>query len=390
MSNLLFGPRTSSHNPFRARPLTPDHSEGSETSSLPSYHTTLPFSHPSLTRTPTRPPPPSRALPELPPDAITEGPPPPYSLTPDTGGGEILVVQGPRWPFERAPDPFVQQSQPISQSPPSLGSPDPVPEPPTVPLQQHPCYAPLPGRPPLAASVSRQPRRAHLPSAPPPSSHPPAASTSNGVGSTMQPTGGRYPRSTTPGYSWPSNGPALVQPKTYLCHNCKSCPPLLSFSLTSFTWTRIGRNMGNENCHRSQVHTAPAHPPNTGRTVKPKMKGLRKMFSWISRNQQLSTAHTPQPQAGLEDGYQAAVQASLEEAGGDSWERAGYSLAPNPSTGFPPSSLLTVNLTSNSTAFSASRRSTNGKSCRRIGGPKPSVSWADTLRTGSRIARTLH
>jgi hypothetical protein len=56
----------------------------------------------------------------------------------------------------------------------------------------------------------------------------------------------------------------------------------------------------------------------TGRTVKPKKKGLRKMFSWITRSQQLSTAHTPQPRAGLEDEglqFRDAVQASLEEAG---------------------------------------------------------------------------
>jgi hypothetical protein len=261
MSNLSIQPRLSSHNAFRAHLLTPNPSEASETSSLPSYHTTLPFSHPSLTRSPTgtstvsraptyrtlplhpttraAPQPPPITLttdlpPELPPDAIPDGPPPAYSLTPDTEGGETAVAQGPRWPFQRAPDPFVQQSQLNSQSP--LGLPDSVPEPPAVPLQQQPRYTPLPGRLPPAASVSQQPRYAHSPRAPPPSSHPPVASTSNGIGSTVPPTRDRYPRSTTPGQSSQSNRPTLVQPETYLCHNCKTRPPLLSF-LTHFIHT---------------------------------------------------------------------------------------------------------------------------------------------------------
>ncbi|KAN0134383.1 hypothetical protein V8E53_007881 [Lactarius tabidus] len=330
MSNPLIQPRLSSHNPFRAQLLTPNPSEASETSSLPSYHATLPLSHPSLIHTPTgtsavsriptyrtlplcpthsaapQPPPitlPRDLPPELTPYAIPEDPPPAYSLTPDTEGGETLVVQGPRQPFQHAHDPFAQQSPPNSQSP--LGS---VPELPTVASQRQPRHAPPSGRPPPAASVSRQPRYAHSPRASPPSSCPPAASTSNGVGFTVPrtrdrypgstrlghssqrnrptPTKDRHPRSTTPGYPSQSNGPTLVRPETYLCHDC--------------------RNSGYENFDRSQM-----------RTVKPKEKGLRKIFSWISRRQQLSTAHTPQPQTGLEDEdlqFQAAAQASLEGA----------------------------------------------------------------------------
>jgi hypothetical protein len=82
--------------------------------------------------------------------------------------------------------------------------------------------------------------------------------------------------------------------------------PPLPLPLTSFTRTRAGRNSGYENFDRSQT-----------RTAKPKEKGLRKIFSWISRRQQLSTAHNPQPQTGLEDEdlqFQAAAQASLEGA----------------------------------------------------------------------------
>ena len=67
--------------------------------------------------------------------------------------------------------------------------------------------------------------------------------------------------------------------------------------------------------------------------------------------QYLSTIHTPQPPAGLEDEdlqLQAALQASLGETGDVSWERAGSSvtgsgvdaMTPSTSMGFPPSSLL--------------------------------------------------
>lgn len=147
--------------------------------------------------------------------------------------------------------------------------------------------------------------------------------------------------------------------------------------LTHFIPRHAGGNLGHENFDRSQMRTTPVRPHlpppsdvlatqrtdmNTGRTPKSKQKRLRKFFSWTSRRQQLPTAHIPQPHAGLEDEdlqCQAAVQASLEEAGGDSWERTGYSA----STGFPSSSLLTLT-SSNSTTFSTSRRSTNEKPCR--------------------------
>ncbi|KAH9012134.1 hypothetical protein EDB84DRAFT_1680775, partial [Lactarius hengduanensis] len=72
-----------------------------------------------------------------------------------------------------------------------------------------------------------------------------------------------------------------------------------------------------------------------------------------SGSQHLSTVHTPQPPAGLEDEdlqLQAALQASLGEAGeGEvSWKRTGSSmtaggvdtLTPSANTGFPSSSLL--------------------------------------------------
>lgn len=67
--------------------------------------------------------------------------------------------------------------------------------------------------------------------------------------------------------------------------------------------------------------------------------------------QHLSTVHTPQPPAGLEDEdlqLQAALQASLGEPGDVSWDQGGSSvtaggvntLTPSASVGFPPSSLL--------------------------------------------------
>ena len=114
MSTPSIQPRLSSHHASRAQLLASNLSEASETSSLPSYHTTSLFSHTSLTRAPTgtsilsraptyrtlplrhtpsatlQPPPitslPSDLPPELTPDTIPEGPPPAYSLTPDTRG----------------------------------------------------------------------------------------------------------------------------------------------------------------------------------------------------------------------------------------------------------------------------------------------------------------
>ena len=228
MSTPSIQPRLSSHHASRAQLLASNLSEASETSSLPSYHTTSLFSHTSLTRAPTgtsilsraptyrtlplrhtpsatlQPPPitslPSDLPPELTPDTIPEGPPPAYSLTPDTRGGEALLVQGPLRPFQQAPDPFVRQSQPNSHSP--LGLPDSV-----LPLQQQPQHDP---RHSPATSVSQWPQHTPSPRAPP-------ASTST----------------STPSHSSQRDRQTFVQPETYLCHNCKLRPPIpLTFSHT--------------------------------------------------------------------------------------------------------------------------------------------------------------
>jgi hypothetical protein len=171
-------------------------------------------------------PPPIDILRDLPPDDIPESAPPAYSVTPDIGGGETVVEQGPRRPFQRAPAPFVQPPPPAAYPP--LGPPGSYPERPlsqlsdrgAPPPASQPRYAPPPGPPPSSAPV-QQPRYAPPPGPPPPS-RPRAASTSSGAGSTAPPTSDGYPTSTpTPGHPLLRNGRTLVYPESYFCHKCK-------------------------------------------------------------------------------------------------------------------------------------------------------------------------
>ncbi|KAH9018003.1 hypothetical protein EDB84DRAFT_1276362 [Lactarius hengduanensis] len=154
---------------------------------------------------PSSPPPNDFPPPDFPPDAI---PPPAYSLTPDVGGGETVVEQGPRRPFQRAPEPFVQPRPPPPSGPyPPPGPPGPGPSQygPPPPAAQQPRYAPPPGAPP------------------PPSSHSRAASTSSRAGSTSTPANNGHPTNTpTPGRPLLRNGRTLVYPETYTCPKCNN------------------------------------------------------------------------------------------------------------------------------------------------------------------------
>jgi hypothetical protein len=165
-------------------------------------------------------PPPSSPLPshvllDPSPDDIPESAPPAYSLTPD--GSEIVVEQGPRRPFQRAPEPFVQ---PPPRGPyPPLGPPGSFPQ---RPLSQMSNVA---TPPPPGASGQQQPRYAPPPGAPP--SRPRAASTSSGAGSTAPPASNGHPTTTpTPGHPLLRNGRTLVYPEAYLCPKCKPRFPL--------------------------------------------------------------------------------------------------------------------------------------------------------------------
>ena len=191
---------------------------------------------PSATRLPSSSPPPTHLLPDLPPDDIPDSAPPAYSITPDIGGGETIVEQGPRRPFQRAPEPILQLPPPGPHPPP--GSPGPFrerplsqisdyasPPPPAFPSQQQSLYGTPPGPPP-GTSGQQQPRYAPPPGAPP--SRPRAASTSRGAGSTAPPASDGYPTTTpTPGHPLLRNGRTLVYPESYVCPKCKPhFPPL--------------------------------------------------------------------------------------------------------------------------------------------------------------------
>ncbi|KAH9053240.1 hypothetical protein EDB87DRAFT_1780498 [Lactarius vividus] len=197
---------------------------------------------------PSSPPPNDFLPPDFPPDALPESAPPAYSLTPDVGGGETVVEQGPRRPFQRAPEPFVQPPPPPGPYPPPgppgprpfQHGPPPGPPPPAAsvqqqpqyppplgpppsraPMQQQPQFAPPPGPPPPAA---QQPRYAPPPGAPPPpSSHSRTASTSSGAGSTSAAANNGHPTTTpTPGRPLLRNGRTLVYPETYTCPKCSN------------------------------------------------------------------------------------------------------------------------------------------------------------------------
>lgn len=211
-------------------------------------------------------------------DGIPESAPPAYSVTPDVGGGELVVEQGPRRPFQRAPEPLLQLSTPPSQQQ-QQGQPQHL----QPPQRQPPQFAPPPGPPPsrparpnsqlsdfaqdfyntggattpppAAQQQSQQPRYAPPPGPPPPR-RPRTASTSSGAGSTAPPASDGRPTTTpTPGHPLLRNGKTLVYPETYLCQKCTfstPCPPYCSLTFNR-PKTRKGQNTGYKNYD-------PSHP----------------------------------------------------------------------------------------------------------------------------------
>ena len=170
---------------------------------------------------------------------LEAAPPPAYSIAPDVNGGELIVQQGPRRPFQPAPEPFLPFPAPqVSQQ--ELQPPQ---------QQQQPRFAPPPGPPPgvlsppserphsqlssfaqefysagTATPPPDEPRPQRTRYAPPPGAPPPrprAASTSSGAGSTAPPASDGRPTTTpTPGHPLLRNGQTLVYPDSYSCHKC--------------------------------------------------------------------------------------------------------------------------------------------------------------------------
>ena len=94
------------------RPQLVTHNTGS------SHSTPPPLPPRQSSSTPGRPLPPNRpetddTLPSI--NGIRESAPPVYSVTPNVGGGVLFAEQGPRRPFQRAPEPLLQLSVPSSQ-----------------------------------------------------------------------------------------------------------------------------------------------------------------------------------------------------------------------------------------------------------------------------------
>lgn len=314
---------SSSRNPFRTQIATPNPTGASASSSVPPSYTSAPppsFSGPpsysdgdddgespealpeltpripsgrpsqpiaqntgsSLSTPPSLPPRPSSGSsgPPLPSnrpqtddvlsstDGIPESAPPAYSVTPDVSGGELVVEQGPRRPFQRAPEPLLQLPTPPSQQQQQgqrRNLQPPQPERPQFPAPPGPPPSrPRPNSqlsdfaqdfyntgsaatpPPAAQQQSQQPRYAPPPGPPPPR-RPRAASTSSGAGSTAPPASDGRPTTTpTPGHPLLRNGKTLVYPETYLCQKCTfctSCPPYCSPTFYR-PKTRKGQNTG--------------------------------------------------------------------------------------------------------------------------------------------------
>jgi hypothetical protein len=205
-------------------------------------------------------------------DGIPESAPPAYSVTPNVGGGELVVEQGPRRPFQRAPEPILQLSTPSQQQQEAQRQhlQPPQPEPP----QFGPPPGPPPSRPgrpnsqlsdfaqdfynsrPAGQQQSQQPRYAPPSGPPPPPRRPRAASTSSGAGSTAPPSSDGRPTTTpTPGHPLLRNGKTLVYPENYLCQKCTFCTPCPPYcSLTFYrAKPRKGQNTGYKNFD-------PSHP----------------------------------------------------------------------------------------------------------------------------------
>lgn len=181
-------------------------------------------------------------------DVIPETAPPAYSVSPNVGGGELVVEQGPRRPFQRAPEPFLQLPPPQNQqqqqgqqqqsrtsrsrSPQNAPPPGPTASSPVRPQSQLSDFARdfySVGPTPAAAQQPEQPRYAPPPGPPPPR-RPRAASTSSGAGSTAPPASDGRPTTTpTPGHPLLRNGKTLVYPENYMCPKCSFFTPSLTY-----------------------------------------------------------------------------------------------------------------------------------------------------------------
>ena len=282
--------KLSSRNPFRTPGATPNPTGASASSSVPPYSSALPSAPPSYSdahsddeetpealpdltpRIPSaRPsqlvaqstgrstssfasppslPPRGTSAPRLPSnrplidddptDGIPDTAPPAYSVTPNVGVGELVVEQGPRRPFQRAPEPFLQLSAPQNQqqeqgqqssrpqSPqfaPPPGPPDSTPVRPQSQLSDFARDFYNTGSTPPAVQQPQQPRFAPPPGPPPPR-RPRPASTSSGAGSTAPPASDGRPTTTpTPGHPLLRNGKTLVYPENYVCPKCTFLTP---------------------------------------------------------------------------------------------------------------------------------------------------------------------
>jgi hypothetical protein len=290
----------STHNPFRTPVVTPNPTGASASSSVPPYSSvvppsvsgppsysdphsdddedspealpdltpTIPSARPSQLLTqntglstssfapPPFPPRPSSSTagaplssnrpydppPSPPADGIPETAPPAYSVTPNVGVGELVVEQGPRRPFQRAPGPLLQlssqnqqqeqrqqqQLQPPQPQPPRFAPPSGSPgSPPERPHSQLSDFAQdfYNAGPTAAQQAPQQPRYAPPPGPPPPR-RPRAASTSSGAGSTAPSASDGRPTTTpTPGHPLLRNGKTLVYPENYLCPKCTFLTP---------------------------------------------------------------------------------------------------------------------------------------------------------------------
>lgn len=181
--------------------------------------------------------------PSPPADGIPETAPPAYSVTPNSSGGELVVEQGPRRPFQRAPEPFLQpppqnqqqgqgqqqqqrlqppQSQPPRFAPPP-GPPGSSPERPERPERPHSQLSDFAQDFYNAGPTAAQPQQPRYapPPGPPPPQRPRAASTSSGAGSTAPSASDGRPTTTpTPGHPLLRNGKTLVYPENYMCPKC--------------------------------------------------------------------------------------------------------------------------------------------------------------------------
>ena len=206
-------------------------------------------------------------------DEIPESvPPPAYSVSPNVGVGERVVEQGPRRPFQRAPEPLMQLSTPPSQQQQQHSQPA-QPQPPRFVA---PAGPPPSGRPnsqlsdfaqdfynsggattpPPAAQQPQQPRYAPPSAPPPPPRRPRAASTSGGAGSIAPPASDGRPTTTpTPGHPLLRNGKTLIYPENYLCQKCTFRTPCATYRSPTFCGpkSRKGQNTGYKNFD-------PSHP----------------------------------------------------------------------------------------------------------------------------------